>query len=180
MRRGKPELGLEAGAARTVLSSAKRVNTNPPRPVQGTAPRTCYNQDAGCYPQSASSPEPLPSSTRTQPCCFIPTRSATISQTPSVVLARSPVSVYLSHRLLLHHLLSTSTTLFLFLFTPPVEILSTHPPPPRQSSSPLTHQSADRPNSNHPSVPSEKNPLLNFHSTKAILPFRLQCRRKKA
>lgn len=89
MRREKPELGLEPGAARTVLSSTKRVNTNPPRPVQGTAPRTCYNQDAGCCPQSASSPEPLPSSTRTQPCCFIPTRSATISQTPSVVLARS-------------------------------------------------------------------------------------------
>lgn len=47
--RRKPELGVEQrvpSAARTVLSNAKRVNTNPPRLVQGTAPEPVSAQDA--------------------------------------------------------------------------------------------------------------------------------------
>lgn len=142
------------------------MNTNPPRPAQGTAPEPVTTKMLVVAPNQLPPPKLLPSSTRTQPCCFIPTRSATISQTPSVVLAHSPFQ-RTSLIVFSFHLLLTSITSY-SLFTRPAEYY------------PFTHSSADRLNLNHLLVPSEHS-LPNIQSAKAIpiLPSRLQCRRRK-
>lgn len=115
-------------AARTVLSNAKRVNTNPPRLAQGTAPdlfllkmlvaalRT-LNQSASPTPSSSSLTALLP---------LLPPKSCHYFLHLSsflLTVSTHPSPPYFSpHHHHYHHLLLSSTPIiiFLLLFTPSV------------------------------------------------------------